>query len=251
MKIKQKILYHYNGNNNIYSKTTFAKIDPLEFKINKVIKFLVPAKATEIKPPRHGKNKAALFHEKEQQWEVVADYRGKIYYDKNTGKKIIPKLGLDIRDLKTTNIAPTILEKKGYKRVYNDLTPLGIWEYQVENINQIKEVLLDKVIKIAAKEKVVFFKKFEIKASKTNLDNLYFLQKNMELENIKKDDITFDEYPGDIFKITIEEIDILINKIISVQRQNQKWKIAQLKIIKTCSKAEDLEKLNEEINKKR
>lgn len=72
-------IYHYSGNQNIYTRTTEARKDPLEEG-----KYLIPAKATMVEPPTHETGQTVKFNVKRNKWIIVEDYRGKIITHKYT-----------------------------------------------------------------------------------------------------------------------------------------------------------------------
>lgn len=57
--------------------------------------FFLPASATFIEPPRAGKNQKQVFDEKNNKWDLVADYRGLVYWDSDGDKHQIKKLGIN------------------------------------------------------------------------------------------------------------------------------------------------------------
>ena len=72
------IFYTYDEKTKEYIGTQNAFIDPLESKKQGKNVYLVPANATNKKPLEHKENQAVIFNGSE--WEIVADYRNKIYY---------------------------------------------------------------------------------------------------------------------------------------------------------------------------
>ena len=72
------IFYIYDEKTKEFRGTQNAFIDPLETKKQGKKVYLVPANATDKKPPKTEENQAVIFNGDE--WEVVADYRGKTYY---------------------------------------------------------------------------------------------------------------------------------------------------------------------------
>lgn len=72
------IFYIYDEKTKEYIGTQNAFIDPLKTKKQGKKVYLVPANATDKKPLETKENQAVIFNGDE--WEVVADYRGKTYY---------------------------------------------------------------------------------------------------------------------------------------------------------------------------
>ena len=72
------IFYIYDEKTKEYTGTQNGFIDPLETKKQGKTVYLVPANATDKKPLDVKENQAAVFNGSE--WEIVADYRNKIYY---------------------------------------------------------------------------------------------------------------------------------------------------------------------------
>ena len=72
------IFYTYDEKTKEYIGTQNAFIDPLETKKQGKNIYLVPANATDKKPLKAKENQAVIFNGTE--WEIVADYRNKIYY---------------------------------------------------------------------------------------------------------------------------------------------------------------------------
>ena len=72
------VFYTYDEKTKEYTGTQNAFIDPLETKKQGKKVYLVPANATDKKPLETKENQAVIFNSSE--WEIVADYRGQIYY---------------------------------------------------------------------------------------------------------------------------------------------------------------------------
>ena len=72
------IFYTYDEKTKEYTDTQNAFIDPLETKKQGKKVYLVPANATDKRPLDVKENQAVIFNGSE--WEIVADYRNKIYY---------------------------------------------------------------------------------------------------------------------------------------------------------------------------
>jgi len=88
-------IYHYHPNTFEYLGASEAKIDPLETAKAGVPVYLIPANATTDQPPEAGLNQIARHNS--GAWELVDDFRGQEYWDKDTGTKItITDLGMAI-----------------------------------------------------------------------------------------------------------------------------------------------------------
>ena len=72
------VFYTYDEKTKEYTGAQNAFIDPLETKKQGKKVYLVPANATDKKPLETKENQAVIFNSSE--WEIVADYRGQIYY---------------------------------------------------------------------------------------------------------------------------------------------------------------------------
>lgn len=79
-------IYHYQPDTFEYLGTSEAKIDPLETAKAGVPVYLIPANATKDQPPEAGTNQRARRNG--DAWELVDDYRGQEYWNKDTGAKI-------------------------------------------------------------------------------------------------------------------------------------------------------------------
>lgn len=81
-------IYHYARDTNEFKRAGKARKDPLEKG-----RYLIPAFATDRKPPKTGENEVAVFDEENKSWEIVDDYRGQVFWDEERNKHIIKKLG--------------------------------------------------------------------------------------------------------------------------------------------------------------
>ncbi|MCX5828772.1 MAG: hypothetical protein NTV58_12355 [Deltaproteobacteria bacterium] len=89
-------IYHWHPDTYEYLGTSEARIDPLETAKTRETVYMIPAHATPDQPPQTGANQAARRINNDA-WEVVDDYRGQEYWDKDTGEKItITALGVII-----------------------------------------------------------------------------------------------------------------------------------------------------------
>jgi len=88
-------IYHYHPDTFEYLGASEAKIDPLETAKAGGQVYLIPANATTDQPPEAGTNQRARRNG--DAWELVDDYRGQEYWDKDTAEKItITELGITI-----------------------------------------------------------------------------------------------------------------------------------------------------------
>jgi len=73
--------YNYDSVTKEFLGEIDLYLDPLETKLKGVPVYLVPAHATTIAPEKSSaKNQAVVFDEKEQSWDLVADFRGSKYW---------------------------------------------------------------------------------------------------------------------------------------------------------------------------
>ncbi len=102
-------IYNYSNNTGEFISESNAIIDPLEFINNANAKepvadvYLIPACATELKPPTTTENKIAVFDG--EIWEIKEDFRGQEVYNKETlAEKTISEIGEIAEEF--TKIAP-------------------------------------------------------------------------------------------------------------------------------------------------
>tara|TARA_R110000822_G_scaffold15369_15_gene53016 strand:+ start:1783 stop:2274 length:492 start_codon:yes stop_codon:yes gene_type:complete len=74
-------IYNYDGETGEYLSSSTATESPLERGV-----YLIPANATDIKPPSKSKNSAHIFIDGE--WASSPDYRGEVYYSTETGSQV-------------------------------------------------------------------------------------------------------------------------------------------------------------------
>lgn len=72
------IFYTYDEKTKEFTGTQNGFIDPLETKKQGKNVYLVPANATDKKPLKTKENQTVIFNGSD--WEIIADYRNKIYY---------------------------------------------------------------------------------------------------------------------------------------------------------------------------
>lgn len=81
-----KIVWNYDPELRVLLDSTEldeGDLSPLEENV-----FLIPAHATDVKPPRLKRNEAAIFNLEEKKWSVVPDFRDAELYDKATVKRL-------------------------------------------------------------------------------------------------------------------------------------------------------------------
>jgi len=92
-------IYNYHPITKEYISESIADESPLEVGI-----FLLPANATFQKPPEIDENEVAIFED--ENWSIKQDYRGKVYYEKDSGERIvITEIGI-YPDESLTDIEP-------------------------------------------------------------------------------------------------------------------------------------------------
>lgn len=77
-------IYNYTHEGE-YLGQSEAAIDPLETERQGRDVYLLPANASFDPPPAAGKGQVAVFNKATGKWRTAPDYRGKIYYDTETG----------------------------------------------------------------------------------------------------------------------------------------------------------------------
>lgn len=126
-------IYNFNDRTKVFVSESIAQDDPLE-----IGKYLLPANATFLPPPKTAKNEVAVFNGKK--WEIKHDYRG-IYFDKNTGKIIEIK---DIGKYRPDNTIQNAPPKEFVKPKYVDNqwieTALKFKNKVVQNSEDVKQI---------------------------------------------------------------------------------------------------------------
>lgn len=102
-------IYNYDGISGEYIGTSDARESPLEQRV-----YLIPANATDIKPPKANNGYVVCFND-DGAWEQVKDERGTIYYDRNNNEVKITKLRQDTTGLSKVKNEPSIDELKARK----------------------------------------------------------------------------------------------------------------------------------------
>lgn len=94
--------YGYKRENKEYEGEGTPQKDPREKK------WLLPGRATWVKPPEAGEHKAVRYNEESQAWELVADYRGETWYSKDTQTPHeIKEIDIDPAENDWTDVKPT------------------------------------------------------------------------------------------------------------------------------------------------
>jgi hypothetical protein len=65
-----------------YIGSTQSQLDPMETEIQGEDIFLCPTNATHDAPPSTGANEIAIWDVDLEQWEIVSDFRGQIYFER-------------------------------------------------------------------------------------------------------------------------------------------------------------------------
>lgn len=83
------LIYNYHPETKEYIGSSEADRSPLEEDV-----YLIPAYATDIKPPSVNENQKPVFNN--GQWSIVADYRGTEYWLSDGSKHTITELGVEL-----------------------------------------------------------------------------------------------------------------------------------------------------------
>jgi len=84
-----KKIWRFDPQTKEFLKEDNAKESPMEPGV-----FLVPANATDIKPPKKKSDETLIFDIKKNNWVIIPDYRNQIVFSKKTGdEKLITELG--------------------------------------------------------------------------------------------------------------------------------------------------------------
>lgn len=99
-------IYHFDAGTKEYVESSQSRIDPLDRTP------MIPANATDQEPPVPGDNQAAVFDG--DNWAMVPDHRGEVYYETDGSKHIITALGVepDSEWVSTKPEAPVDLSKE-------------------------------------------------------------------------------------------------------------------------------------------
>ena len=115
-------IYNYDKNTLEYLSEEVAELDPIGGKP------LIPANATVIEPLAKKDGFAICFDEKKQIWEYKKDLRGKEFWSKETGLKVV----VDTLDFDTKNYTPTPPKE-------NQIMQNGKW---VDDIKTLKKEMI-------------------------------------------------------------------------------------------------------------
>lgn len=122
-------IYNFHPITKEYIGENYADESPLEKGV-----YLLPSFATFIAPPELGENQTAVFEN--DQWSIKQDFRGKIYYQKDTKAQIIiEKIGI-YPDNNLTDIIPNEFDKWNYE--------LNQWIEDKDLINRIQQEKINK-----------------------------------------------------------------------------------------------------------
>jgi len=111
------IIYNYSQATFEFIGQSEARPDPLEEN-----KYLIPANSTEIEPPEISENQIAVFNPDTNNWDIKPDFRGKVFWNKQTKEKIVIFEIGTIPDESLTNIEPS----------ENDVWQDDCWETDIE-----------------------------------------------------------------------------------------------------------------------
>jgi len=102
-------IYNYHRITKEYLSTGTARPNPREED-----KYLIPANATIIEPSTPGANQKAVFNPSTEEWSLVSDYRGTVFYSTAT-MEILPAVELgDDQPADSTTIAPPTDDTRNY-----------------------------------------------------------------------------------------------------------------------------------------
>ncbi|WP_182417938.1 hypothetical protein [Bartonella sp. HY038] len=110
-------IYNYHPSSLEYLGTTFADRSPMEEGV-----WLFPAFSTLQSPPKFKKNQNVVFLPEQDKWQIIADYRGDVWFDSNGTKVEITTLG-NPAEIGLLRQPPKIDQQKvGQEKVYPVLT---------------------------------------------------------------------------------------------------------------------------------
>lgn len=118
-------IYNYDKNTLEYLSEEVAELDPIGGKP------LIPANATVIEPLAKKDGFVSCFDEKKQIWEYKKDLRGKEFWSKETGLKVV----VDTLDFDTKNYTPTPPKE-------NQIMQNGKW---VDDIKTLKKEMISQI----------------------------------------------------------------------------------------------------------
>jgi len=117
-------IFNYDRMTREYTGFEEAREDPEETRIQGKPIYLIPAHATTIPIPKEQTGYAIIFNQNNE-WELVEDLRGKLYYSKTTG---VPFL---VNDLNQDLTDYTNLPIPGYYYIWNE--NLKSWIFNKES----------------------------------------------------------------------------------------------------------------------
>ena len=150
-------IYHYDPDTKELLGESEASLDPLETQQQGKDVFLIPANATDKKPPTIGVNQQATFDG--SKWNLVKDFRGEKYYLTDGTEMIIENLDEEI-PVDAPTVGPVGMFKPEWDGskwvetgfVSNDGQGFNTKE---ELKNHLAEKLAEKQAKIDAAEKLI------------------------------------------------------------------------------------------------
>lgn len=84
------IIYNYDSITFEYIGESYASLDPEESKIQGKDIYLIPANATDKKPPKTKSNETCIYN---NGWQIKADYRGQYIVDETMQPEKVEKIG--------------------------------------------------------------------------------------------------------------------------------------------------------------
>ena len=167
-------IYNYHPITKEYLSQGLADESPLEENV-----FLLPANATFLKPPETGENQIPVFEN--DHWSVKYDFRGKVYYKKDSKERIIiTEIGI-YPDKNLTNIAPGEFDRWDFE--------LYSWVEDMELVARIQQEKIDQEAKKFLNEtdwKVIRHRDqldLGIETSLTNNEFIELLRQRQEARN--------------------------------------------------------------------
>lgn len=99
-------IYHYSKDSYEFIRESEARKDPIKSEKQEKDIYLVPAYATKIQPPSVSENEIAIFNETEKIWKTEVDYRGEIFYKKDSAEEVkIEEIG-EVNSELTNKVPP-------------------------------------------------------------------------------------------------------------------------------------------------
>ena len=214
------IFYIYDEKTKELIGTQNAFIDPLESEKQGKDVYLIPQNGTDKEPPKTEKNQAVIFNGDE--WEVVADYRGEIYY-----------IGTEQHEMKELGDLPkgATFEPVKPKKTLDELKSEKLSELTTLCHNFDDKLVNNDMYAISSLG-------FKVNADIRSQNNL------KGLISVNADTVNFIDYNNEIHKLTQKDLNTLLIECSknSENLYTQKW--AYVEKIKACKTLKELEKIN-------